>query len=171
MVNRKVVLALAVPAVLGVLGALATAQAQRTRGSLTALDYVEIQQLYSRYAIGIDSGNAEMFAGVFTPDGTFQLPTRTVQGRQQLADIAAKPGPETGPTNVSHVAVNIAIEPAADGATGTSYFLRVKLGQKGEANTLTGGGIYRDTFVKTSEGWRIKKRIVQPAHSVPPNTQ
>jgi hypothetical protein len=118
MVNRKVVLALAVPAVLGVLGALATAQAQRTRGSLTALDYVEIQQLYSRYAIGIDSGNAEMFAGVFTPDGTFQLPTRTVQGRQQLADIAAKPGPETGPTNVSHVAVNIAIEPAA-GSIGT----------------------------------------------------
>jgi 3-phenylpropionate/cinnamic acid dioxygenase small subunit len=171
MLKRNVVFALALLLAVGVLGILATAEAQKTRGSLTALDYAEIQQLYSRYAIGIDSGNADMFAGVFTADGTFQLPTRTVQGRQQLADIAAKPGPDTGPTNVSHVAVNIAIEPAPDGATGTAYFLRVKLGQKGEANTLTGGGIYRDTFVKTSDGWRIKKRIVQPAHSVPPNTQ
>jgi hypothetical protein len=171
MANRKIVLAAAVPVVLSVLGVLATAQAQRAGSSLTALDYAEIQQLYSRYAIGIDSGNADMFAGVFTPDGTFQLPTRTVQGRQQLAEIAAKPGPETGPTNVSHVAVNIAIEPAAEGATGTAYFLRVKLGQKGEANTLTGGGIYRDTFVKTADGWRIKKRIVQPAHSVPAKSQ
>jgi hypothetical protein len=162
------VLALAVPVVLAVLGALAAAQSQRAGGSLTALDYAEIQQLYSRYAIGVDSGNADMFAGVFTPDATFELPTRTVQGRQQLAEIA-RPGDDRGPTNVSHVAVNIVIEPSPDGATGTSYFLRVKLGESGKPSTLTGGGVYRDTFVKTSEGWRIKKRIVQPAHSVPPS--
>jgi 3-phenylpropionate/cinnamic acid dioxygenase small subunit len=168
MLKRKVVLALMAPAVLGMLGVLAVAQAQSPRArSLTALDYAEIQQLYSRYAIGVDSGNPDLFGSVFTVDGTFELPTRTVQGRKQLAEIA-RPGDDRGPTNVSHVAVNIMIEPSPDGATGTSYFLRVKLGQKGEANTVTGGGVYRDTFVKTSEGWRIKKRIVQPAHSIPP---
>ena len=169
MLKRKVVLALAVPAVLGMLGvfAVAYAQSERARGSLTALDYAEIHQLYSRYAIGVDSGNSDMFAGVFTPDGTFELPTRTIQGRTQLADVA-KPGDGRGPTNVSHVAVNIAIEPSPDGATGTAYFLRVNLGESGKPSTLTGGGVYRDTFVKTAEGWRIKKRVVQPAHSVPP---
>ncbi len=172
MLKRTVVLALTVPVVFAVLGVLAVAQAQRARQSLTALDYAEIQQLYSRYAIGVDSGNGDMFGGVFTPDGTFVLPGRTIQGRKQLTEIAASPGDNKGPTNVSHVAVNMVIEPTPEGASGTSYFLRVKIGQKGEPSTLTGGGIYRDTFVKTSEGWRIKKRVVQPAHSMPPtNTQ
>jgi len=173
MVKRKVVLVLAVPVVLGMLGILAVAQAQsqRAHGALTALDYAEIQQLYGRYAIGVDSGNGDMFAGAFTPDGTFELPGgKTIQGRKQLAEVP-RPGGTTGPTNVSHVSVNIVIEPSPDGATGTSYFLRVKLGESGNPSTLTGGGIYRDTFVKTSEGWRIKKRIVQPAHSVPPTTK
>ena len=74
MPKRKVVLILTMPVVLGVLGVLAVAQAQsqRARGALTALDYAEIQQLYSGYAIGVDSGNGDMFAGVFTPDGTFE---------------------------------------------------------------------------------------------------
>ena len=61
----------------------------------------------------------------------------------------------------------MAIDPSPEGATGTSYFLRVSLGQGGKPSALTGGGVYRDTFVKTSEGWRIKKRTVQPAHSIP----
>lgn len=171
MLKRTVVLTLAVTVVLATLGVLAVAQAQsqRGRGTLTALDYAEIQQLYSRYSIGVDSGNAEMFAGVFTNDGTFELPGgKTIQGRKQLAEVAASPADDKGPTNVSHVPVNIAIDASPDGATGTAYFLRVKLGESGKPSTLTGGGIYRDTFVKTSEGWRIKKRIVQRAHSIPP---
>ncbi len=166
MLKRTLALAATVSLVLVVVGVLAVAQSPRARGSLTALDYAEIQQLYSRYSIGVDSGNADMFSGVFTADGTFELPTRTIQGRKQLADVA-RPGDDRGPTNVSHIPVNIAIEPSPDGATGTAYFLRVKLGQKGEPNALTGGGVYRDTFVKTAEGWRIKKRVVQPAHSIP----
>jgi hypothetical protein len=175
MLKRKVILALVVPVVLGMLGvfAMVQAQSQRGHGSLTALDYAEIEQLYGRYAIGVDSGNADMFAGAFTTDGTFELPGgKTMQGRKQLAEVAARPADGKGPTNVSHVAVNITIEPSPDGATGTAYFLRVKLAESGKPGTLTGGGVYRDTFVKTSDGWRIKKRIVQPAHSVPPtNTQ
>ena len=168
MLKRKVVLALAVPAILGMLEVFAVAQSQRAGGSLTALDYAEIHELYSRYSIGIDSGNGDMFGGVFTVDGAFELPGTTIQGREQLTQVAARPGGDKGPTNVSHVNANITIEPSADGATGTAYFLRVKLGQSGEPSMLTGGGIYRDTFVKTAEGWRIKKRIVQRAHSLPP---
>ena len=170
MLKQKVVLALAL-VVLGMLGVLAVAQAQaqRARGSLTALDYAEIEQLYGRYAIGVDSGNADMFAGVFTPDGTFEVAGKTFQGRKQLGEVAASPGNDKGPTNVSHVTVNITIDPSSEGAAGASYFLRVKVGQRGEPSTLIGGGIYRDTFVKTNEGWRIKKRIVQSAHSIPAN--
>lgn len=156
---------------LAVFGMLATTEAQspRGRGSLTALDYEEIRQLYSRYAIGIDTANADMFSNVFAMDGTFETPTgRVVQGRKALAELAAKQGGDAGPTNVSHVAVNMIIDPSPEGAVGTSNYLRVKIGQKGEQTSLISGGVYRDTFVKTPEGWRIKKRTVQQAHSIPP---
>ena len=158
--------------VLVVFAGLAVAWAQlqpRPPGSLTALDYQEIQQLYGRYAIGYDTGNGELWARAFTADGTFVLPGgKTLDGRQQLAEFAAAPGNDKGPTNVFHVNSNITIEPSREGATATAYVLLVNLGANGKPSTLTGGGIYRDQFVKTSEGWRIKKRIYQPAHSVPP---
>ena len=165
---RKGMMVLAV--IVTVVLAVARAQSQsRAGGSLTALDYAEIGQLYGRYAIGYDTGNGDLWARAFTADGTFVLPGgKTLAGRQQLAEFAAAPGNDKGPTNVFHVNTNITIEPSPEGATGTAYVLLVNLGTSGKPSTLTGGGIYRDQFVKTSEGWRIKKRIYQPAHSVPP---
>jgi hypothetical protein len=170
MQKRTVGLALLALVVLAMFGLRTATEAQspRGRGTLTALDYEEIRQLYGRYAIGIDTGNADMFSNVFTTDATFETPGRTIQGRKQLAELASKQGGETGPTNVSHVAVNVIIDPSAEGATGTSNYLRVKLGQKGEPSALISGGLYRDTFVKTPEGWRIRKRTIQQVHSIPP---
>jgi hypothetical protein len=159
----NVALALTIPVL--VLVAL-QAQQQRARGSLTALDYAEIQQLYGRYAIGFDSGNGEMFARAFASDATFQAPNNVIAGRDKLAEFAARPRADKGPTNVRHVVASTTIEPSAEGATGTAYVLLVTIGESGKASTLTGGGIYRDTFVKTAEGWRIKTRTYQPAHSV-----
>jgi len=164
MLKLKVALALIVPAL--VLVAL-QAQQQRTKGSLTALDYAEIQQLYGRYAIGIDSANGEMFARAFTPDGTFHAPNNVIDGREKLAEFAKRPTSNKGPTNVRHVVSNVTIEPSPEGATGTAYVLLVNIGESGKPSGLTGGGIYRDTFVKSAEGWRIKTRTYQPAHSVP----
>jgi len=66
-----------------------------------------------------------------------------------------------------HVVSNVTIEPSAEGASGTAYVLLVNIGQSGKPSALTGGGIYRDTFVKSAEGWRIKSRTYLPAHTVP----
>lgn len=40
---------------------------------LTALDYIEIRQLASRYAYAVDSGaeNGNVYASLFAPDGAF----------------------------------------------------------------------------------------------------
>src|SRR5215510_4585895 len=127
---KVVVVALAVGMALGMLGVLAVAQAQsqRARASLTALDYAEIQQLYARYAIGFDSGNGDLFARAFTADGTFVYPVDdanhsefrngpgglVIVGRQKLAEFAAS-GTNKGPTNVAHTVTNPLIEPSAEG--------------------------------------------------------
>ena len=148
--------------VLGVLQA-----QQRASGSLTALDYAEIQQLYGRYSVGYDSGNGEMYARAFTADGVFQMPNMMLEGRQKLTEFAARPGGNKGPTNVLHAVMGSTIEPSPEGAVGIAYVLLVNIGEAGKPSSVTGGGVYRDTFVKGPEGWRIKKRIYQPAHSVP----
>lgn len=173
MLKRTIVLAVAVPVVLVVLVAVQAQSQQRARGPLTAVDYAEIQHLYGRYAFGYDQGNGDTYASVFTPDGTFELPGgKTLHGRKQLAELAAAPGNNKGPTNVFHVNTNITIEPSSEGATGVAYVLLVNIGAGGKPSAITGGGIYRDVFVKTGEGWRIKKRVYQPAHSIPAsNTQ
>jgi hypothetical protein len=165
MIRRKVVGIAVLPIVLAIAGVLAVTHAQSKGGSLTAQDYAEIQQLHSRYAIGVDSGNAELFASAFTEDGTLILSGRTFQGRQQLAQMAGAPGPDKGPMNVSHVVTNVLIEPSTEGATGTAYFIRMTIGKDGKPSTVDGGGVYQDTFVKTAAGWRIKKRTGTRAHT------
>ncbi len=164
MLTRTIVAPVAVALAITVVGLVSVAQGQSQagRGSLTALDYAEIEQLYGRYAIGVDSGNSDMFASVFTADGVFEVAGRTFQGRKQLAGVAA-PGPGKGPNNVSHVIVNTTIDPSPEGATGTAYYLRVTPGPDGQPVPIVAAGIYRDMFVKTAEGWRIKKRVAQRA--------
>ena len=38
---------------------------------LSTQDYIDIEQLYATYNHAIDSGDAQGWAGTFTPDGTF----------------------------------------------------------------------------------------------------
>jgi hypothetical protein len=95
----------------------------------------------------------------------------SVEGRQKLSEFAGGPhGANKGPTNVAHAAQIPLIEPSAEGAVGTAYVLLVRIGESGKPSALNGGGIYRDVFVKGPEGWRIKKRVYLPAHSVPAST-
>jgi hypothetical protein len=52
---------------------LAQAQQKVTGGSLTAADYIEIQQLVSRYGYALDThtDNGYAYADLFTADGVF----------------------------------------------------------------------------------------------------
>src|SRR5215469_17948666 len=60
--------------------------------TLTALDYIEIQQLVNRYAFAIDtcSNNGYDYADLYTPDGVFYwgVGSRKSVGREQLAEAA-----------------------------------------------------------------------------------
>src|SRR6186713_232905 len=62
---------------------------------LTALDYIEIQQLVAKYARAIDtcSNNGYDYADLFTPDGAFipsfdGKPGSPIQGRERLAEVS-----------------------------------------------------------------------------------
>jgi hypothetical protein len=88
------------------------ATAQR---ALTAMDYVDIQQLYARYNDAIDAGDAEAFANTFTADGAFN----TFKGRPALIDFMAQWTGRMNGANRRHWNTNLVITPSSDGANGS----------------------------------------------------
>lgn len=136
---------------------------------LTALDYIEIQQLVARYARAIDtcSNNGYDYADLYTADGAF-VPSfngqrvARIEGRERLAEVSG--GGKNGCKNVPwiaqgvrHIYTNHIIVPTAEGATGTVDMLMIGLG--GDPNKIEHDGYYEDTYVKTPQGWRFKERV------------
>lgn len=136
---------------------------------LTALDYLEIQQLVAKYARAIDtcSNNGYDYADLFTLDGAFVpsfegKPLPAIQGRERLAEISG--GGSRGCKNVPwieqgvrHIYTNHVITPTADGASGVVDMLMIGLG--GDPNKIEYDGYYEDNYVRTPQGWRFKQRV------------
>lgn len=138
-------------------------------GRLSAMDYIEIQQLVNRLNIALDyCGNGGRdFAALFTEDGEYVVDDggkpRSFRGPEQLAGLAG--GPDCAVTRtaprmyLSHVAENLVIEPSGKGARGISY--AVYPGRKGKVfqpDVVGQVGLYHDEFVRTPKGWRVKLR-------------
>jgi hypothetical protein len=145
----------------------ASSWAQKPK-ELTALDYIEIQQLVAKYARAIDtcSNNGYDYADLYTADGVFLpivngKPAAGIQGREKLAEVSG--GGSKGCKNVPwidqgvhHIYVNHIITPSPEGATGTVDMMMIGLG--GDPNKIENDGYYEDIYVKTAQGWRFKQR-------------
>lgn len=166
MLKRSVLLALALGAIITAMTAL-NAQQQSASvarpAALTALDYLQIQQLVARYAYALDSGAdaGRMYADLFAPGGGFGEGAERVTGRDQLAALAMKI--HKGPMVVHHFITNHTIEPAADGAIGKQYLVLLAIGENGKASEVSGAGHYEDAYVKTAGGWRFSRRQYMPS--------
>jgi hypothetical protein len=128
--------------------------------TLTALDYLEIQQLVASYGHALDNGlaqadNGPAYAGLFTADG---VAFRRLKGFGPLAAIArAQPH---GPKYARHFLTNVTIAPSPEGATGEQYLVVIDPPEGGKPGRLFLGGHYEDIYVKTAEGWRYKSRTL-----------
>jgi len=158
------------------LSVVAAAQTPSSSGrpmTLTPMDYVDIQQLSSRYTFAIDTctKGGEDFADLFTEDGEFSVSqqwgvagNRKTKGRLALAKAAGGDGqggcvdPKTQMGyGISHIIVNLVISPTPTGAIGKSYLLAIGVG--GDPTKIERQGGYDDVYVKTPTGWRIKSRV------------
>lgn len=170
MSHWKLAAALIGAVLLSALGAVWAQQDSPDEWRLTADDYFEIEQLMYRYAHAIDTcaNDGYDYADLYTDDGVFvdnfsdqgfaqQGLVRAV-GREALA--RASGGGELGCKQVgwkdwSHVMVNPVITPTQQGAAGRVYL--VVIGQQGPNHMQRFGG-YEDEYVRTADGWRIKRR-------------
>lgn len=167
-----------VAALLGSVSVTAQTPAARKVTPLTALDYIEIQQLLNKYAFALDtcSGNGYDYADLYTPDGVFYwgIGGRKSVGREELAEAAGggkqgcrklKTANRENPIQ-THMTVNAIIEASPEGAIGKSYLVYPGVqGISGDGTHTGHVGGYQDVYVKTDKGWRFKKRI----HVFPPD--
>ena len=158
--SRQRVLASVV--VMFVAGCFTWAWAQRPKSSMTADDYIEIQQLYARYNNAIDSGDAEAYAATFVPDGVFN----TNNGHDALVGFINNWRDNLKGTNRRHWNTNLAIMPTAEGASGSVYLLLVDVSVR--PPIITAAAKYDDQLVKTPQGWRFKKRVTKGEGPPPP---
>ena len=140
-------------------GSYAAISAQKaSEPTLTAEDYVAIQQLVSRYSFALDTGadNGYMYADLYTPDGTFNKS----QGREELAKLAR--GGRRGPMNVRNMGTYAVIKPAPGGATGHIYQQAINFGERDKKTPTEMDHFlwYEDVYVKTPDGWRFKSRAI-----------
>ena len=135
-------------------------EAGDTASTLTALDYAQIEMLYGRNNMALDSGaeGGYAFARTFTSDGELRSPRSRTVGHADLAHLAA----ETK-RGLRHWTSNVMIEPAVHGAVGWGYIREVDV----EAADAGFGGLYHDVIVKTSDGWRFSQRHHVPGHGIP----
>lgn len=131
---------------------------------LSAQDMLAIHNLYARYNLCSDAGDAEGFADCFTDDGDLEIHPLGLrrQGRAEFlehkrADAANRRGRYRRHWNGS-----IHIEPIdADTARGRCYLLAYN-GEPQGAPTLADCGVYEDRVVRGPDGaWRFQSRRLE----------
>ena len=125
--------------------------AQSAGGTLTAQDFVEIQQLYAKYNWALDSGDSQGYAATFTPDGVFNNNV----GHDAIVKFADTFHAGLG-SHVRHWNTNLMITPSPTGASGQVYLVLVDFAVK--PATIVTSASYSDELVKTAQGWRFKTR-------------
>lgn len=111
-------------------------------------DFVELQQLLARYAVGMTRDDVESVMAVFAPDGTYSAfgDTYTLADFPTLVAAAPKGLFLVGPPVVE-----------LDGDTGTGQQPLCFVEQKTHDMRI---GWYTDTYRRTVEGWRLQARAM-----------
>jgi hypothetical protein len=123
--------------------------------TLSAQDYFEIQQLYARYNIAIDSGDAEGWAATFTPDGVFN----TFSGHDALVGFIKTWREKLNGATRKHWNNNLQVSGNSKEASASTYLMLVDFSTKPPSILMSGS--YTDSLVKTKEGWRFTKRMTK----------
>lgn len=120
-------------------------------------------RLVTRYCHLVDSGAASRVADLFTEDGIWSSPEKTMVGRDEIArGFAAR---ERNAARMSrHVCNNLLLD-IEDGNTARGVVYLTLYRHDGEPGPRTSPligpvlvGEYRDRFVQTDAGWRFQRR-------------
>jgi uncharacterized protein (TIGR02246 family) len=121
------------------------------------IDIERITAVYRDYGTAFDQGCAEHFADLFTPAGSLTLPSgHTITGRDGLRRLAQRAA--DGPASSHHFVFNLSIAVDGNRAEGTAHAVAVAVSPP--SVELLVAGTYRDTLIKTPEGWKFQSRTI-----------
>jgi uncharacterized protein (TIGR02246 family) len=127
---------------------------------LAVEDRLEIHDLYSRWCVAIDEGDAQAWADTFTEDGIFRLTTHPVRatGRAELLAMAENVYAHDQGLN-RHQCYNILL--TADGplVRGRADALVLELRTGGDARIIKTCR-YADTIVRRAGRWVFAERVI-----------
>lgn len=131
--------------------------------SLSLADRLDIDDLYTRFNVTVDSGADEQWVQTFTADGVFTA-SREVRGHDDLRDFRrerhalAAEQPHYGG---QHWTTNLMLFPHSDDEVeAVSYLLRAGRHRDDESPVLMSVGRYHDVLARTPQGWRFASRSV-----------
>ncbi len=127
-------------------------------------DYLEIQNLLGQYGHLIDDHDWDAFGALFTPDATLDYTAvrapRVLHGVGEILDHFRSANHPS-----AHHVTNVVIEETAGSEPAEvevhSKFI-VPFTRPGHLPTRWYGGDYRDTLVKTADGWRFRAKVCTP---------
>ena len=125
--------------------------------TITVEDHVAIQRLMYQYASCAERKNYPGFADVFCEDAVFDYSGREVRSLAHIQEMML--ALETYTTTL-HQVFNTLYEVDCDVAEGETYCLASHLRTDGgETCKIDMGILYQDRLRRTSEGWRIARRV------------
>ncbi|MBH0778444.1 nuclear transport factor 2 family protein [Nocardia bovistercoris] len=133
-------------------------------------DQAQIGELLIRYATGVDQRDWPLFRTCWTADVEADYgQIGTFSGVDALTDFMVASHDAMGPTH--HRLSNFVIDVSGDTATARSYVHAILIAVPGDPSSwIDAVGNYEDTLVRTSDGWRIDKRVVNMARVMTANS-
>ena len=135
----------------------------------TVADRLAITDVLTQYSYRWDSKDAAGFAGLFTEDAVMErhmngepVSGTRVEGKQAIHDYARKShqGRLADRQSRHHFSGIVFLELNADSASTENMALITHQTASDSAPVILASGIYRNTWRKTADGWRISKRIL-----------
>jgi hypothetical protein len=125
-------------------------------------DVLEIQQLFYKYVIAVDSRQPELLLDCFTDDARIQLAGTVFESPKDLVSNTGNvlEGFDATQHDISAPLVQVEGDVAFSRCYFTAQHVRNSLAP--DAFLLV-GGTYDDELVRTQDGWRITKRLGTPS--------
>lgn len=126
-------------------------------------DRIAIRELTARYNHAFDDVDPDAWAGTFTADGELVVHEgRTTRGHDALRALVERAG-----YGFVHITTDAVIDVAGDEARQVCTVLTAKRTREPKTATFSSTGRYRDELVRTSDGWRFRRRSVVMDTPVP----
>ncbi len=129
-------------------------------------DDLEIRNVVATLAHLADMAPAEdldAYLALFTEDARWEMPGSIIEGIENIHQgaLGRRAQGIQGPgTDTRHVITTQAVTVDGDTAEGQAYFMMVSDTQATPQIRMI--GVYRDTYRRTPEGWKLARRVITP---------